>query len=166
MRSATNAVTLIKTPINFPSWNHLSQLRLLLDQRGEPRPLAFTKAYHAGACKLLPLKKADERAAAATLKNPSGEQWYGSAAAVLHYNCVSRAIAFACRILEIPCVRYFDDFGIIAPSCLIDQSLEAFKELNEAFLVELENANPKLVFFWNFWVRGDGQASEASEATG
>ena len=69
-RGATNAATLIETPINLPSWDRLAQICLPLDQRGESRPLAMAKADNADACKQLPVKKEDGLAAAATLKNP------------------------------------------------------------------------------------------------
>ena len=51
---------------------------MLSDQRVESRPLAMAKADRADAYKQLPLKKEDELAAAATLKTPSDELWYGS----------------------------------------------------------------------------------------
>ena len=117
---------------------------LLFDQRGETRPLDMTGADHADAYKQL-IREENELAAAATLNTPSGEQWYGfiprtqflgPAAAVLHYNCFSRATAsLARRVLRMPCVSYFDDFGIIAPSCLVDPALAAFAEPNESLPV-------------------------------
>ena len=73
-RSATNAATLIKTPINLPSWDHLAQICLLFDQSGESRLLAIAKADRADASTQLPLKKGDGLAAASALKNPLGEQ--------------------------------------------------------------------------------------------
>ena len=66
-------------------------------------------------------------------------QLFGSAAAVLHYNCLSRVIAsLACRILKLPCVGYYDDFLIVATRTLIDKALEAFTMLNDLLLVILK----------------------------
>ena len=76
----------------------------------------MTKADHADAYKQLPVTTKDEPAAAVTLRHPVDGEWYGfiphtqlygSTAAVLHYNCLSRVIAsLTCRVLRIPCIRY------------------------------------------------------------
>ena len=87
----------------------------------------------------------DELAAAVTLKDPVDGQWYGfiprtqlfgSTAAALHYNCLSRVIAsLACRVLKIPCVGYYDDFGLILPECLIKDVLGIFTSFNKALMI-------------------------------
>ena len=94
---------------------------LLFDRGGESRPLALATADHADTYKQLPVKREDEPAAVVTPKNPTNgmrrgpiprTQLLGSAAAVLHYHCFSRATApVARRILKIPCVEYYDDVG-------------------------------------------------------
>ena len=64
---------------------------------------------------------------------------FGSAAATLHYNCLSRLIAsLACRALKLPCVGYYDDFAIVTPRILIDKALEAFTKLNDLLLIILK----------------------------
>ena len=114
-RSATNDATFVATPINLPSWDHIAQMRALYYLKGDRRPLAMAKADHADAYKQLPVTTNDELAAAVTLKGPVDGQRYGfiphtqlfgSTAAALHYNCLSRVIAsLACRVLEIPMRR-------------------------------------------------------------
>ena len=108
----------------------------------------MAKADHADACRQLPLKAGDELTAVVTLQSPEDEKWYGfipktqlfgTAAAVLHYNCLSRVIAsLACRALKLPCVGYYDDFAIVAPRILIDKALEAFTKLNDLLLIILK----------------------------
>ena len=70
----------------------------------------MAKADHADAYKQLPVTTKDELAAVVTLKDLVDGKWcgfiprtqlFGSTAAVLHYNCLSRVIAsLACRILK------------------------------------------------------------------
>ena len=124
---------------------------------------------HEDAYEHLPFKKEDELAAAVTLKNPTfhgaggprrgfihGTQLFGSAAAVLHYTCFSRALAsLARRISKIPCIEYYGDFSIAAPSCLVDQPLGAVAELNGAFPVARKNHKSEADYF-----------SESRETTG
>ena len=105
----------------------------------------MAKAGHADAYKQLPVTTKDELAAAVTLKDLAGGKWYGfiprtqlfgSAAAALRYNCLSRVIAsLACRILEIPCVGYYDDFGVILPECLVKDGLAVFTSFNKALMI-------------------------------
>ena len=97
-------------------------------------------------------------------------QLFGPAAAVLHNNCFSRAIAsLARRVLKIRCIGYYDDFGIVAPGCLIGQALGAFAELNEALLVALRDRESEPGPFLEFSglavsFRGDGGDVVASLA--
>ena len=149
-RSATNDATFVSTPINLPSWGHIAQICALYYLKGDRRPLAMAKADHADAYKQLPATTEDELAAAVTLKNPAGGQWYGfvphtqlfgSTAAALHYNCLSRVVAsLACRVLKIPCVGYYDDFGLISPECLIKDALGIFTSFNKALLIILKDS--------------------------
>ena len=85
--------------------------------------IQVTKGDHEDAYRQLPMSARDGRAAVATLRDPRGEELYGfapktqllgSAAAVLRYNCFSRIMAsLACRVLELPCVGYRDNFVAI-----------------------------------------------------
>ena len=62
----------------------------------------------------------------------------GSATVALHCNCSFRAIAsLACRIIKIPSIGRYGDFGVVAPSCLIGPVPGAFRELNKAALLAL-----------------------------
>ena len=141
-RSSTNDTTFIKAPSNLPSWGHIAQMCMLFDLKGKSRPLATTKSDHTDAGKQLALLRKEELSAVVTLENPAGNSWRGfiprtqlcsPAAAVLHYNSFSRAVAFtACRILKIHCTGFYDDFGIVAPSCLVSLALKAFAGLNDA----------------------------------
>ena len=122
----------------------------------------MAKADHADAYKQLPLKKEDELTAVATLQSPEDEKCYGfipktqlfgSAAAVLRYNCLSRVIAsLACRVLKLPCVGYCGDFAIAAPRILINEALEASTKLNDLLLIILKKkkseAGRVLEFLW------------------
>ena len=147
-RSRTNEATAVTTPINLPSWDHIANMCIFFRKQGETRPLAMAKADHADAYKQLPLKAEDEQAAVVTLQSPEDGKWYGfipktqlfgSTAAVLHYNCLSRVIAsLACRILKLPCVGYYDDFAIIAPRLIINKALEAFTMLDDLLLILLK----------------------------
>ena len=113
----------------------------------------MAKADHADAYKQLPLMQGGELTAVVTLQSPQDGLRYGflpktqlfrSTAAVLHYNCLSRVIAIlACRILELPCVGYCDDFSIVAPKTLKDKALEAFTMLTDLLLVILKTKSLK-----------------------
>ena len=59
----------------------------------------------------------------------SRTQLFGSIAAVLRYNCLSRIIAsLICRILLIPTLGYFDDFGFFVHT---PDEAEAMRDLTE-----------------------------------
>ena len=84
----------------------------------------MAKADRAGAFKRLPIARADEMSAVASLRNPMGKftdgfapgtQMCGSATAVLHYKCFIRVVApLTCGYLKIPGIGHYDDFGIVA----------------------------------------------------
>ena len=51
---------------------------------------------------------------------------------MLHYNTVSRVTAtMTARWLRVPCLGYFDDFGIVAAESAIRDALRAFTALND-----------------------------------
>ena len=70
------------------------------------------------------------------LREPRSGTWHSFAprtllfvavAAVLRYNCFSRAVArvFA-RVAGIPLLSYFDDFGALPPLAVLDAAFAAF----------------------------------------
>ena len=111
----------------------------------------MAKADYADAYKQLPAATKDELAAAVTLRHPVDglrhgfiphTQLFGPAAAVLHYDCLSRVIAsLTCRALKILCVGYFDDFGIGLPECLVKTALDIFASCKEALFVISKERN-------------------------
>ena len=146
-------------------------------REGDSRPLAMAKADRADAYKQLPVTTQDELTAVVTLKDLVDGRWYGfiprtqlfgSTAAVLHYNCLSRIIAsLACRILKIPCVGYYDDFGIILPECLVRDGLGFFTSFNRALLIILKDSKSEfgtLLEFLGLTIsfRNDGSPTLAS----
>ena len=65
-----------------------------------------------------------------------GAQSFGSRAAVLHHNCLSCVGAvLALRYPEIPCIGYYDDFGIVAPRDSAEQALRTFTRFNDGLVV-------------------------------
>ena len=101
---------------------------------------AFGKIDHRYAYKALPPKPSGACFATLALCNPDTKRWngfrprtllFGSTAAVLHYNCLSRIIAsLARRLLLLPTIGYFDDFGPIAA---FEGAVEAFSAFAEFF---------------------------------
>ena len=149
-RGSTNGATAARTPMNLPSWYHVAQLCDSFRFRGGSRPLAMLKAVDAHAYKQLPLGKAYELSAFAPLRNPMGEikyslaprtQLFGSAGAVLCYTCSPRVMAvLTCEYLKIPCVGYYDDFGIVAPRAMAKLALLTFTNFyDEPFLILKRN---------------------------
>ena len=91
--------------------------------------------------------------AAVALDHPKKELFYGfatetpffgPAAAVLRYSCLSRGIApLIRRFLGIPCVSAYDDFGIVAPRPLIYSALRAFASWSDSLDISLETRKSK-----------------------
>ena len=139
-QSLTNQATFINTPINLPTWDHFTSLTNLLRDLMPNASLAMGKTDHEDAYKNVPLAPNDQDLAAVTLKCHSDgkpycfltrTQLFGSISAVLQYNCLSRIIAsLAVRLLNIPVMGYYDDFGIITQHELIKDALFSFTELN------------------------------------
>ena len=138
--SLTNEACSVETPITLPCWDHIAAATKILS--ANKRKWVFGKIDHKDAYKALPLRPSDAKYAIIALRNPDDKSWYGfrsntllfgSTAAVLHYNCVSRIIAsLACRILLLPTVGYFDDFGFLTAD---EDSSEAFRAFKEFFLL-------------------------------
>ena len=120
--SLTNRRCRITTPITLPGWGHITSASRILSTR--QCAWAFGKVDHEATYKALPLRPADARHAVIALWDNTTKAWFGfkpktllfgSAAAVLHYNCLSRLLAsLACRILMLPTIGYFGDFGFFA----------------------------------------------------
>ena len=119
--SLTNMTCRVQSPITLPGWDHIASATRSLSATRQS--WAFGKIDHRAAYKALPLRPTDSDYAIIALWNPKTRTWhgfrpktqlFGSTAAVLHYNCLSRIIAsMACRLLHIPTVGYFDDFGFL-----------------------------------------------------
>ena len=120
--SMTITACTIRTPITLPGWDHIAAASRIL--AGTRCSWSFGKVDHKSAYKALPILPRDSRYAVIALWNPDEKRWcafwprtqlFGSIAAVLHYNCFSRVIAtLICRLLLIPTIGYFDDFGFFA----------------------------------------------------
>ena len=147
-RSQTNRAAAIRTPVNLPTWDHFSAVIRTFQEAKMSEGLAMAKADHRDAYKQLPVRKDQECFAIVTLRDPtSGKlrgfipktQLFGATAAVLNYNTVSRVMAtIAVRWLGMPCMGYFDDFGIITTESTIKEALQAFTTLNQILGFELK----------------------------
>ena len=121
--SGTSAMCVVRSPITLCGWDHIAEATRVI--RAFPRAWAFGKVDHRAAYKFLPLRPSDAQYAVIALWNPDDENWYGcrprtqlfgSTASVLHYNCFSRLLTtLLTRLLMIPLLGYFDDFGFYAP---------------------------------------------------
>ena len=104
------------------------------------------KADRKAAYKQLPLAPADQ-AAAAALRRPWANRWYGFAtrklicdpiADVLHYDVLPRILtALVNRYLGVPMAGYFDDFATVAPDALGRAAALAFGRFARAMGLEL-----------------------------
>ena len=132
--SLTNQCCWNRTPIQLVSWDHLARLSRLLSKPGEEWHLF--KADHEAAYKQLPIDPADQKTAIVALRHPKSGKWFGfitrtlvfgSVAAVLHYNILSRIwTSICCRLLGIPIVGYFDDFAALVKAGLAEEALRVF----------------------------------------
>ena len=144
--SMTNTACHISTPITLPGWDHIAAAAKILSL--SQRPWAFGKIDHRAAYKALPLRPSHIPYAVIALWNPQKREWFafrprtqlfGSIAAVLNYNCLSRLIAsLACRILLIPTIGYFDDFGFFVSANDADSAMNAFNEFFDIIGFELK----------------------------
>ena len=121
-----NLCTSVMTPITLPTWDHIAQLRKSVFQT--KRDWVFLKSDHADAYKQLPLGPEYANLTAVCLRNPDTGEWcafipkvllFGAVSSVIHYNCFIRLLAVLMnRILGIPILNYFDDFGSLSPEPL------------------------------------------------
>ena len=146
--SLTNTACAVRSPITLPGWDHIAAAARILNTT--LCDWSFGKVDHQSAYKALPIRPADINYAVLALWNPLESAWYGSktrtqlfgsTAAVLHYNCFSRVIAsLVCRILAIPMVGYFDDFGFFTRSADEDETMSLVNEFLSLLGVELKVA--------------------------
>ena len=137
--SLTNRCCWNKTPIKLASWGHLAQLSSIMAEQGDDWHLF--KTDHEAAYKQLPIAPADQQTAIVALRRPSSGNWFGfvtrtlvfgSVAAVLHYNVISRIwAALCCRPLGIPLAGYFGDFAALARAGLAEEALRVFPRFCE-----------------------------------
>ena len=129
--SRTNLACIVETPIKLVSWDHLAELTHLVNDGS--RDWDFMKADHEAAYKQLPLDHYQAKLAVIALRSPVDGKWYGfisrtlmfgAIAAVLHYNVFSRLLSeLVSKLLGIPLLCFFDDFGSIIPASISKQAL-------------------------------------------
>ena len=132
--SRTNLSCVVETPIKLVSWDHLAELTNLVSDGS--RDWAFFKADREAAYKQLPLDSTHAKLAVIALRSPSDGRWYGflsrtlmfgAIAAALHYNAFSRLLSeIDSKLLGIPLLFFFGDFGSIVPHSIAGRALEVF----------------------------------------
>ena len=156
--SRTNLACVVETPIKLVSWDHLAELTHLVNDG--TRDWAFMKADHEAAYKQLPLDHHHAKLAVIALRSPTNGMWYGfisrtlmfgAIAAVLHYNVFSRLLSeLVSKLLGIPLLCFFDDFGAIVPASIADRALAAFTafctKLGIKLKVEKSEVGQKVTF--------------------
>ena len=134
------------TPIKLPTWGHIAQIAL--NARPTNEPLVFFKTDHESAYIQLPLDPTQADLAMVALRHPTLMTWFvfapksllfGSVAAVIHYNCLSRAISvLANMIFGIPILAYFDDLGALTPERVALPALRTFQTFSALVLYILK----------------------------
>ena len=145
--SKTSEFCAVKTPISLPTWDHNGQMAINVAQSA--RPWSSLKTDHAAAYKLLPLRPGQARLAVIALRDPATDRRYafrsrtlvfGSTAAVLHYNCLSRCLAsLISKTFGIPMVGYSDDYGAFAPEDLEDDAEETIGDFMSALVIIMKD---------------------------
>ena len=158
----TNLFCSVWAPVKLPTWDHIAQLAALV--RNTKCAWSFFKTDHESAYKQLPIDPEDQNLSAVALRHPVAGNWmafvprtllFGAVAAVLHYNCFSRAVAVLfTRVTGAPLLSYFDDFGSLVPSEALGQSLEAFMAFCQLLGLKLKDSKtekgPALTFLGIF----------------
>ena len=121
--STTNMYCTVWTPIKLPTWGHIGQMALNVDE--SHRSWTFMKMDRESAYKQLLLGDARAKYAMLTLRHPTAMEWrafpphsllFGAEAAAIHYNCYSRTVAILIsRIFGIPIISYYDDRCALIP---------------------------------------------------
>ena len=150
--SLTNRRCRVTTPITLPGWGHITSASRILSTK--QCAWAFGKSDHEAAYKALPLLPADARHAAIALWGPNTRArfgfkpktlLFGSTAAVLHYNCLSRLIAsLSRRILLLPTIGYFGDFGFFAYAPDDAMAMATFSEFCSLLRLSLKKAKSSI----------------------
>ena len=132
--SRTNLSFVVETPIKLVRWDHLAELTHRVNDGS--REWGFFKADHEAAYKQLPLDSSHAKLAVVAMRSPVGHKWYGfisrtmmfgAIAAVLHYNVFSRLLSeIVSKLLGIPLLCFFDDFGAVIPLTLAARALSTF----------------------------------------
>ena len=125
-RNLVNLRTSVIAPITLPTRDHIAQLSK--DAFRANTKWAFLKADHDSSYKQPPLDPDFAGITVVTLRGPTTSIWhalfprallFGAVYAVIHYNCLARALAVLInRTLGIPILNYFDDFGALVPDPL------------------------------------------------
>ena len=133
-RSRTNFPCVVETPIKLARWDHLAELTNLVNDGS--RDWVFFIADHEAAYKQLPLDYSHAKLAVIALRSPHDGRWYGflsrtlmfgAIAAVLRYNVFSRLLSeLVSKLLVIPLLCFFDDFGSVVPKVLAGRALANF----------------------------------------
>ena len=138
----------VDTPIAIPGRGRIASAARILSDKNNAR--ACGKIGHEAEYKALPIRPGNTGRAIIALWGPKTRSWFGfrprtllfgSTAAVLHYNCLSRTIAsLACRVPLIPTIGYFDDFGFFANAPYAPTTMAAFAEFFEILRLTLKKA--------------------------
>ena len=148
--SLTNQACRINTPITLPGWDHIDSAAKILSAKQVA--WSFGEIDHKDAYKSLPLRPGDSKYAVIALRDPTKGGWFGfrpktqlfgPTAAVLHYNYLSRLMtSLACRLLLIPTVGYFDDFGFLVHATDASLAMSALTELfnTMGFILKVEKS--------------------------
>ena len=150
--SHTNLSCVVETPIKLVSWDHLAELTNLVNDGS--RDWAFFKADHEAAYKQLPLDYSHAKLAVVALRSPIDGRWYGflsrtmmfgAISAVLHYNVFSRLLSeIVSKLLGIPLLCFFDDFGSIIPAELANRALATFTAFCSKLGITLKTAKSEV----------------------
>ena len=150
--STTNQYCTVWTPIKLPTWDHIGQIAIDIQETN--RPWSFIKTDHEAAYKQLPLDPDHCNLAMVTLRHPTLGTWFafppqallfGAEAAVIHYNCFSRILGVLTnKIFGIPLVTYFDDYGSMTPKEIDQLTLNTVKIFMITIGVFLKDDKTKL----------------------
>ena len=134
IHARVNDLFQIATPINLPTWDRVGECARRVSSARVYWGFAGADRYAAYKCEpMLPLRS---KFCNLDVRNPVRNdfaasipltQLFGSTASVLNYNVLSRTIAtLANRMVDIPFLGYFDDFGLITPMGASARELSAF----------------------------------------
>ena len=144
--STLNDFCVVATPISLPSWDHVAECVRRVSHTNSDIHFAVADQWAAYKCE--PLRPDHIPLCILAIWNPSAmkfvgfkpiTQLFGSTAAVLNYNVLSRIIAsLANRIFAIPVIGYFDDFGFIVSANVCEVALRLFESFCELLGLHLK----------------------------